>query len=139
MIEKITKKPSETFNLGVEFSRQLKVRDIVGFYGELGVGKTCFIKGVCKGLGVKGDVISPSFTIINEYKGDFRIYHLDFYRIEKVDDLRELGFEEYLYDDGICLIEWADRVDFLLPPEKIKVEMEFVKGEKNWRRVGIEK
>jgi tRNA threonylcarbamoyladenosine biosynthesis protein TsaE len=139
MTEIITKKPVETFLLGKRFSKQLKIGDVVCFYGGLGTGKTCFIQGVCKGLGIKNNVISPSFTIINEYSGDFIIYHIDFYRIEKIGELKELGFEEYLYNNGICLIEWADKVESFLPPNKIIVRMEFVKDKNNWRRIRIEK
>ena len=138
MVVKITKKPSETYNLGVKFSKGLKRGDIIAFYGGLGAGKTHLIKGICKGLNVKNDVISPSFTIVNEYDADFKIYHIDFYRIETIDELGELGFEEYLYDDGICLIEWADKVEALLPERKIDVKMEFMEGLKNWRKVSIE-
>lgn len=138
MIEIITKKPLQTYNLGVDFSRKLKAGDVVAFYGGLGVGKTYFIKGICRGLGIKDNVISPSFTIINEYTGNLKIYHIDFYRIEKVDELREIGIEEYLYNGGICLIEWADKVEFLLPPNKIDIKIDFIKSKKCWRRVRIE-
>jgi len=138
MIEIITKKPLQTYNLGIDFSKKLKAGDVVAFYGGLGVGKTCFIKGICRGLGIKDDVISPSFTIVNEYTGDLKIYHIDFYRIEKVNELREIGIEEYLYNGGICLIEWADKVEFLLPPNKIDIKIDFIKIKKCWRRVRIE-
>ncbi|NVM03100.1 MAG: tRNA (adenosine(37)-N6)-threonylcarbamoyltransferase complex ATPase subunit type 1 TsaE [Candidatus Helarchaeota archaeon] len=139
MFETITQKPLQTYNLGIELSKKLKIGDVVAFYGGLGVGKTCFIKGICRGLGVKDNVISPSFTIINEYIGNFKVYHIDFYRIEKIDELRELGLEEYLYDDGICLIEWADKVEFLLPQNRINIKMDFINGKKSWRKVRIER
>jgi len=138
MIEIITKKPLQTYNLGVDFSKKLKAGDVVAFYGGLGVGKTYFIKGICRGLGVKDNVLSPSFTIINEYTGDLKIYHIDFYRIEKVNELREIGIEEYLYNSGICLIEWADKVESLLPQNKIDIKIDFIKSKKCWRRVRIE-
>ena len=95
MIEIISKKSSDTFKLGKEFSEKLKRGDIVAFYGGLGVGKTVFIKGICKGLGVNNDVISPTFTIINEYNAGIKIFHIDFYRIDEVNELSELGIEEY--------------------------------------------
>jgi len=86
----------------------------------------------------RDNVISPSFTIINEYTGNLKIYHIDFYRIEKVNELREIGIEEYLYNSGICLIEWADKVEFLLPQNKIDIKIDFIKSKKCWRRVRIE-
>ena len=73
------------------------------------------------------------------YNADFNIYHIDLYRINKVDELGELGFEEYLFDDRICFIEWADRAEVLLPDSRINVKMEFVKGKDNWRKIKIER
>ena len=138
MNEIITKGPDETYNLGKRFSAQLKSGDIVAFYGSLGAGKTCFIKGICDGLEVKETAISPSFTIINEYNGIFKIYHIDFYRISSVSELHEIGFEDMLYDKGICLIEWADKVENVLPENRISITLDFIKDNNSWRRVQIE-
>ena len=124
MIEAVSKSPHQTFNLGKELSKNLKAGDVVAFYGDLGVGKTHFIKGVCRGLHVKETVVSPSFSIVNEYVGDYKVYHIDFYRIEKNNEIMELGIEEYLYNDGICLIEWAGRIESFLPKKRINVEIE---------------
>lgn len=137
MNEIITKGPDDTFNLGREFSSQLKSGDVVAFYGSLGTGKTCFIKGICDGLEVKETVISPSFTIINEYNGIFKVYHIDFYRISSIIELQEIGFEDILYDKGICLIEWADKVENVLPENRISVIMDFINEKNSWRRVQI--
>lgn len=137
MNEIITKGPDETYNLGKEFSSQLKSGDVVAFYGSLGTGKTCFIKGICDGLEVKETAISPSFTIINEYNGIFKIYHIDFYRILSVIELQEIGFEDILYDKGICLIEWADKVENVLPENRISVVIDFISENNSWRRVQI--
>ncbi len=137
MNEIITKGPDETYNLGKEFSSQLKSGDVVAFYGGLGTGKTCFIKGICDGLEVKETAISPSFTIINEYNGIFKIYHIDFYRISSVIELQEIGFEDILYDKGICLIEWADKVENVLPENRISVVIDFISENNSWRRVQI--
>lgn len=97
----------ETQNIAYAFADDLRNGDIVLLYGELGAGKTAFVKGVAKQKKVQ-EATSPTFTIINEYEGDSTIYHMDLYRIEKFEDLFETGFEEYLGSDGIVLIEWPD-------------------------------
>ena len=137
MNEIITKGPEDTFNLGKEFSSQLKSGDVVAFYGSLGTGKTCFIKGICDGLEIKETAISPSFTIINEYNGIFKVYHIDFFRISSVIELQEIGFEDILYDKGICLIEWADKTENVLPENRISVIIDFVNENNSWRKVQI--
>lgn len=110
-----TNSPEETEALGWEFSRKLLPGDIVGLVGELGSGKTCFVRGVAKGLGVKGNIKSPSFTIINihereEGRGEInRLYHIDLYRIRSAEEFYDAGLEEYIYGKGISVIEWADK------------------------------
>ena len=137
MIEAVSKNPQQTFNLGKDLSQNLKAGDVVAFYGDLGAGKTHFIKGVCSGLHVKETVVSPSFSIVNEYTGDYKVYHIDFYRLEKSNEIMDLGIEEYLYDDGICLIEWAGRIESFLPEKRINVEIELFDENKNRRRIRI--
>ena len=116
----------ETENIGIEFSKRLQPRDIVACYGDLGTGKTRFIKGICKGLGISEHIASPSFSIVNEYNiDDLKIYHFDFYRVNSLDEIREIGFEEYLNSNGISLIEWADKVQKYLPPHRYDVHLDF--------------
>jgi tRNA threonylcarbamoyladenosine biosynthesis protein TsaE len=119
----ITNGEQETIDLGASFAKtKLKLGDVVALIGELGSGKTRFIKGICSGLGVTEHVSSPSFTIVNEYASDIgKIFHFDFYRIASPSELSEIGFDDYIYDDGICLIEWADRVKDLLPSNRYDV------------------
>jgi len=94
------------------------------FEGEMGAGKTTFIKTFCKILGVKDSVSSPTYSIVNEYEGGKNtVYHFDFYRIKNIREAYDLGYEEYFYGDGICLIEWPERVEELLPEHYIKVEI----------------
>lgn len=109
--------------LGEEFAKtKLKPGDVVALIGELGSGKTRFIKGICSGLGVTEHVSSPSFTIVNEYASkNGKIFHFDFYRIASISELKEIGFYDYVYNEGICVIEWADRVMDLLPPNRYDV------------------
>jgi tRNA threonylcarbamoyladenosine biosynthesis protein TsaE len=121
-----TKSSDETIALGKKIGTALKLGDILGFYGELGSGKTTMIKGIAIGLGVKEKdlVKSPSFVMILEYKGNYNVYHIDLYRIKDDEELSSIGFDDYLYGDGVCLIEWAEKAGNELPENTIKVELE---------------
>jgi tRNA threonylcarbamoyladenosine biosynthesis protein TsaE len=135
-----TKSSDETIALGKKVGVKLKPGDIVGFYGELGSGKTTMIKGVAIGLGVKEqDIVkSPSFIMVNEYKGRYPIYHIDLYRIKNAEEILSIGFDEYLYDNGVCLIEWAEKAEKELPENIIKVELEVVSpDERKVKIVGL--
>ena len=113
-----TTSPDETFALAREFAGRLRVGDIVALDGELGAGKTLFVQGLAAGMGVPGEVFvrSPSFALLNEYRGGrLPLYHLDFYRLERAAEIWDLGLEEYLDGDGVCIIEWADRFPGALP------------------------
>jgi tRNA threonylcarbamoyladenosine biosynthesis protein TsaE len=130
----VTHSARETFELGKEFASGLKRSDIVALYGDLGSGKTQFAKGVCLGLGVHNHVVSPSFTILNEYvEGKYPVYHFDFYRLRSLSELAEFGFEEYLFGDGICLLEWANIVASTLPQDRYDVTLEL--GEAQSQRI----
>ena len=104
---------------------QLNPGDVVALIGDLGVGKTCLTQGIARGAGVYQDqtVNSPSYILINEYEGKIPIYHIDLYRLERLEDIIALGLEEYLDGDGICVIEWADRMSELLPENHIQVKI----------------
>lgn len=134
----ITNSEMETINAGEAFSKKISSGVVVALFGDLGTGKTRFIKGVCKGLGVREHVASPTFTIVNEYQGTkIKIFHFDFYRMKTSLELQEIGFDEYIYDDGVCLIEWADRVREFLPPRRFDVFMKLGASE-NIREIMIE-
>ena len=112
----------ETFRLGEMTGGKLKPGTVVCLDGDLGVGKTVFVKGVAKGLGIKEPVVSPTFTILQEYReGRIPLYHFDVYRIEDSEEMYEIGFDDYLYGDGVCLIEWAKRVTELLPDGVLRI------------------
>ena len=100
-------------------------RNIICFYGDLGAGKTTLIKDICKHLGVVDIVSSPTFSIVNEYiwKNDKIIYHFDFFRVETIDEVFDLGYEEYFYTDSLCLIEWPDRIHRLIPDEALRINI----------------
>lgn len=120
----ITKSPEETKNLGKEVGKLAKPGDLLAFYGELGAGKTCFIQGISQELEVKDYVTSPSFTIVNEYQGKIPIYHFDLFRLN-TEEILELGYEEYFYGEGLTVIEWAGKIEQLLPKEHLKIDIKF--------------
>ena len=99
---------------------------VFAFYGKMGAGKTTFIKAVCECLGVEDTVTSPTFAIVNEYqstKVDYPIYHFDFYRIKNLDEVYDMGYEDYFYGGGVCFIEWPELIEELLPEDAVKVEI----------------
>lgn len=118
--------PERTARWGRELGTLLNGGDVVALVGELGAGKTTLTQGIVRGLGVaEGHYIgSPTFTLINEYEGRVPVYHLDFYRIESPAELVQLGLEEYLDGEGVAIIEWADKIEALLPEEHMLVRME---------------
>ena len=126
----ISKSVSDTLKIGKLIAKRLKRGDIVCLFGEFGSGKTVLTKGVASGLGIKRNiVISPSFVLIREYRGrETSLYHFDLYRLKAERDILNLGYEEYLYDDGITIIGWADRLKSLLPKEYLKIEL-LIKGD----------
>ena len=96
---------------------------VFAFYGSMGAGKTTFIKAICEELGVEDVVTSPTFAIVNEYEGKCPIYHFDFYRIKKLEEVYDMGYEDYFYGDGLCFIEWPEMMEELLPEGTIKVQI----------------
>jgi tRNA threonylcarbamoyladenosine biosynthesis protein TsaE len=124
----MTRGAEQTRALGERLGRRLGPGDVVALIGHLGSGKTTLIQGICRGLGVKGVVNSPSFTIINEYRGRVPVYHMDCYRLAGIEDLLGLGCEEYFYGDGVCLVEWAEKALELMPPHRIEVYLEHQRG-----------
>ncbi len=105
----------ETQNIAKAFAKELKEGDVICLYGDLGVGKTAFVQGLAKGLGVEDYIQSPTFTIVNCYDGKLPLYHFDVYRIADCDEMYEIGYEEYVYGDGISVIEWPELIADILP------------------------
>ncbi len=115
----------ETQYFGEEFGKLLAPGCIIALYGDLGAGKTCFTQGLAKGLKVQEEYItSPTFTLINEYKGVMPMYHFDVYRLCGPEELEELGYEEYFYGRGVSIIEWAEKIEDLLPEDYLKICLE---------------
>ncbi|MBS3917564.1 MAG: tRNA (adenosine(37)-N6)-threonylcarbamoyltransferase complex ATPase subunit type 1 TsaE [Deltaproteobacteria bacterium] len=122
-----SKSPTETIRIGKTIGSSLQAGDVVALMGELGAGKTQFIKGLAQGSGVARSayVSSPSFTLINEYKGKTPFYHIDLYRLKEEKEAEELGLEEYFLGEGITAVEWADRIPSLLPAEFLRVQIHY--------------
>lgn len=110
----------QTRALGSAFSRILKPGDLVGLNGDLGAGKTFICKEMIKALGVEDEVTSPSYTIMNEYGS---VYHFDVYRLNDIEEMYEIGYEEFFFSDGMCFVEWSDEVASLLPDAYFRIEM----------------
>ena len=117
--------PEDTFRFGKELGEKAKEGSVFTLVGDLGAGKTVFSKGLAEGLGVTEQVNSPTFTILQVYeKGRCPFYHFDVYRIGDSSEMDEIGYEEYIYGEGVCLIEWADLIEEILPPRYLKVTIE---------------
>ena len=118
----IARSEAETITLGQKIGALLKAGDVVAMTGTLAAGKTTITKGIAKALGVEDTVTSPTFCLISEYEGkDFPLYHIDSYRLEGEEDFLNLGVEEMLYGDGVCVIEWSERVASCLPKKTIRM------------------
>lgn len=126
----ITVCPEETLTVGRRLGATLKPGNVVALMGELGSGKTCLAQGICAGLGVDEDVVSPTFTLVNEYHGRYPVSHLDLYRLDDADAVLALGYDEYVTGDRICLIEWADKFPALLPASAIVIQIEILDHER---------
>ncbi len=120
----VTHSEQKTIQAGVQFAQQLTSGSVVALFGDLGSGKTRFAKGISHGLGVKENVTSPTFTIVNEHlDGRLPLYHFDFYRLKTISELNEIGFDEYIFGDGVCVLEWADMIQTKLPAKRFDVHL----------------
>ena len=107
-----------------EFINNIGSHKVFAFYGKMGAGKTTFIKAICEELGVDDVITSPTFAIINEYSGkDDTIYHFDFYRIKKLEEVYDMGYEDYFYSGALCFIEWPELIEEVLPEDAVKVQI----------------
>ena len=128
-MEFYTSSPQETEALGRRLGQQLHPGAVVAYYGDLGVGKTAFTRGLARGLGCRGRVTSPTFTIVNEYNGDIPLFHFDMYRLGSEDELFDIGWEDYLTRGGVCAVEWSEQVSGALPEDAVLVDIARGDGE----------
>jgi len=133
-------KAEDTFQLGMKLGQEATRGEVYCLLGDLGTGKTVFTQGFAKGLGIVESVNSPTFTIVQVYDdGRFPFYHFDVYRIEEIEEMFEIGYEEYFYGEGVCLIEWSNLITELLPKKRkvITIEKDLEKGF-DYRKISIE-
>ena len=134
-----TQNEKETFEIGRQMAENSKPGDIYCLLGDLGVGKTIFSKGFATGLGITEPITSPTFTIVQVYEAEKPLYHFDMYRIEDEDELEMIGYEDYFYGQGVCLVEWANNVEDVIPKEAkwITIEKDLEKGF-DYRKITVE-
>jgi tRNA threonylcarbamoyladenosine biosynthesis protein TsaE len=125
-LELTTRSPEQTQEFGTRLGKIARPGDVILLVGKLGAGKTCLTQGIAWGLGIKEYAASPSFVLVRELKGRLPLYHLDFYRLENLAEIAELGLDEYFYGRGVSVVEWAEKALSLLPPENLLIEMEYI-------------
>lgn len=140
-MEYISNSQNDTINIAKEFSKKLKPNDVITLNGDLGAGKTAFVSGLAEGLGISDRVQSPTFTIVNEYKkGPVSLYHFDVYRIMNADEMYDIGFDEYLFSDGVCVIEWADNISDIIDFDRYEINItKNLAISESYRKITIEK
>lgn len=111
----------DTQKIATQIADTLNGGEFIAMYGDLGAGKTAFVQGLAKALGVKNHITSPTFTIVNEYEGRLPLYHFDVYRISDPDEMYEIGYEEYIESDGVCIVEWAELIEDIFPGRYSKI------------------
>jgi len=128
--------PEDTMAVGEAVASLLREGDAIALTGELGAGKTTFVRGAARALGFDGPVASPTFTLVREYQGRVRIYHVDVYRLERMQDVLDLGLDEMVAEDGVLLVEWGDAVEGLLPDDHLLAEITLM-GSEDARRIVV--
>lgn len=125
-LELISHSPDETLSLGADIGQLAMPGDILLLVGSLGAGKTCLTQGIARGLGIGEHTPSPSFVLIREFYGRLPLYHIDLYRLDHIEEIADLGLDDYLYGGGICVIEWAEKGLSILPAEHLLIEIGYL-------------
>ena len=128
---------SETEFFGEQLAKALSAGDVIAFTGDLGMGKTAFVRGLARGLGCRSHVSSPTFTIVNEYNGPIPLFHFDMYRLHSSEELFDIGWEDYLSRGGICAVEWSERVADAFDPDVIRIHFARDESHDDWRVITI--
>ena len=137
MSEYISHSEHDTEDIGASFARTLKGGTVVAMYGNLGAGKTAFVRGMARGMGLDCRVSSPTFTIVNEYLGERELIHFDMYRLGSSDELFDIGWDDYLARGGVCAVEWSERVSDALPEDTIFVDIARTDEHEDWRTITV--
>lgn len=128
-----------TYKIGELIGSLVNSGDIICLIGDLGTGKTHLTKGIAKGLDIKDNITSPTFTIVNEYIGRLKLYHFDVYRVNDPDEIEAIGFDEYIFSDGVSVIEWANYIEEIIPPNKLTITIEKLpKLGDDYRKINME-
>jgi len=137
-MEYLSRSEAETESIGESLGKRLRPGTVLAFRGDLGMGKTAFTRGLARGLGCTGRVTSPTFTIVNEYEGKIPLFHFDMYRLPDSDALFDIGWEDYLGRDGVCAVEWSERVGDALPEDTVWVTIARRPESNDWRTITVE-
>jgi len=130
---------NETEKIGILIGKRANPGDIICLVGDLGTGKTHLTKGIAKGLNINEYITSPTFTIVNEYDGRLKLYHFDVYRVNDIDEITAIGFDEYIFSNGISIIEWANYIEDLIPKEALWIKIEKISDtELNKRKISFQ-
>jgi tRNA threonylcarbamoyladenosine biosynthesis protein TsaE len=135
-LDLVTRAPEETRELGAALADLLVPGDVISLTGDLGAGKTCLVQGAARSLGVHEPVGSPTFVLVREYRGEIPVYHLDVYRLDRMQEVLDLGFEDLLDPGGVIFIEWGDAIDPLLPDSYLEVELS-ISGDDEMRLLAV--
>ena len=130
--ELISHGPEQTRQMGSNIGELAQAGDVILLVGELGTGKTCLAQGIAWGLGLVDHIPSPSFVLVREHQGRLDLYHIDFYRLDEVQEIAQLGIDDYLYGQGLCVVEWADRALASLPKEHMLIKFEHRAENERW-------
>ncbi|MFC2049875.1 tRNA (adenosine(37)-N6)-threonylcarbamoyltransferase complex ATPase subunit type 1 TsaE [Chloroflexota bacterium] len=125
-VQLISRSPEQTQHLGTYLGKLAKTGDVLLLTGNLGNGKTCLTQGIAWGLDIKEYAFSPSFVIVREYHGRLPLYHIDFYRLNRIEEIVDLGLDEYLYGKGVCVVEWAEKGMAVLPKEHLLINLSYI-------------
>lgn len=136
-IELRSHSPERTHLLGTYIGKLAQRADVFLLVGELGTGKTCLAQGIAHGLEATEHVFSPSFVILREYRGRLPLYHIDLYRLDRTEEIADLGLEDYFYGDGVCVVEWADKCLQLLPKDNLLISMRYVPASPTARSIRL--
>lgn len=124
--EIISRSPEETRNIGEIIGESAMPGDVLLLEGKLGAGKTCLTQGIAQGLGISDYVLSPTFVIMREFFGRLPLYHIDLYRLDNIDESMDLGLDDYLYGDGICVLEWAEKALGIMPQKHLMIRIDYL-------------
>ena len=125
-LELVTGKPEETQEIGRRLGALSQPGDVILMTGDLGSGKTCLTQGIAQGLGIREHALSPTFVIMREMHGRLPLYHVDLYRLDRLEETEDLGLDDYFYDGGVSVVEWAEKAMSLMPAERLLIEIEYV-------------